>query len=172
MPVALLESRNSPVSLNLSIVVEARYVSPVARKFPLIKADPVVVLLTEVNPMKSPLVAEKLVVKKLVELLLVANRFVIVALVVVEFPTIRLVMDASVATREEKNPLVLVELVEKRLVAVRAEAEAVLRVVWLETVRDVADAEVRLVCAVAVRVPVLIAAAVRPPVADALVRVV
>ena len=56
------------------------------------------------------------------------------ALVVVEFPTIRLVMDASVATREEKNPLVLVELVEKRLVAVRAEAEAVLRVVWLETV--------------------------------------
>ena len=56
------------------------------------------------------------------------------ALVVVELPTIKLVMLASVATRDEKKPLVLVLLVEKRFVAVRAEADAVLRVVCPDTV--------------------------------------
>ena len=59
----------------------------------------------------------------------VAARLVIVAFVVVEFPTIRLVIEASVATKEEKNPLVEVALVENRLVAVIAEAEALVSVV-------------------------------------------
>ena len=85
--------------------------------------------LTEVRLVKLPLVAEKLFVKKFVELLLVAVRLVIVAFVVVEFPTMRSVIEAKVATRDEKNPLVLVLLVENRFVAVRAEAEAVLSVV-------------------------------------------
>jgi hypothetical protein len=56
VPVALLESRNSPVRVSLAIVVDARLVRPVATRFP------VVVLLTAVSPVKLPFVAEKLVV--------------------------------------------------------------------------------------------------------------
>ena len=60
---------------------------------------------------------------------MLAVKYVVTALVVVEFPTIRLVKLARVARRDAKNPLVLVLLVEKRLVAVSAVAEAVERVV-------------------------------------------
>ena len=49
---------------------------------------------------------------------LVTVPLVIVAFVVVEFPTIRFAKLASVATRLAKNPLVPVELVEKRFVEV------------------------------------------------------
>ena len=45
-------------------------------------------------------------------------RLVIVALVVVELPTIKLAIEAKEAMREEMKELVLVLLVEKRLVAV------------------------------------------------------
>ena len=48
-------------------------------------------------------------------LALVAAKLVIVAFVVVEFPTIKLVMEARVATREEMKELVEVLLVETRL---------------------------------------------------------
>ena len=48
--------------------------------------------------------------------LFVAARLVITALVVVELPTTRLVMFASVATNEEKNPFVEVLLEAVRLV--------------------------------------------------------
>ena len=59
-----------------------------------------------------------------------AVRYVVTALVVVEFPTIKLVKLAKVARREEKNPLVEVELVilalvPYMLVAVMPVAEAV-----------------------------------------------
>jgi hypothetical protein len=54
---------------------------------------------------------------------------VIVALVVVELPTMRDVMLANVARSDAMNELVLVELVEKKLFDVRVVAEAVLRVV-------------------------------------------
>ena len=73
---------------------------------------------------KNPLVEVELEAIRLV-----VEALTIVALVVVEFPTMRDAMLARVATNEEKNPVVLVELVLKRFVAVRAEAEAVLRVV-------------------------------------------
>ena len=92
------------------------------------------------NEEKKPLVEVALEAMRLV-----VEAFVIVALVVVELPTIRLVMLARVATNEEKKPLVLVELVEKRLVAVSAEAEAVLRVVWLATERAEEEALPRVV---------------------------
>ena len=78
----------------------------------------VVVLFCEVRPVKLPLVAEKLVVKKLVEELLSATRLVILAFVVVELPTTRSVMLASVATSDEMNPLVVVLLDAVRLVIV------------------------------------------------------
>ena len=58
-----------------------------------------------------------------------AVKFVTVAFVVVEFPMIALVKLARVARSDEKNPLVLVLLVEKRLVAVSAVAEALVSVV-------------------------------------------
>ena len=51
------------------------------------------------------------------------------ALVVVEFPTIRLVIELRVAIKDEIKELVEVALVEKRLVAVNAVAEAVARLV-------------------------------------------
>ena len=75
-------------------------------------------------------VATKLAKNPFVEVAFDASKLevealVIVALVVVEFPKTALVMLASVATRDEKKPLVLVLLVEKRLVAVRAVADAV-----------------------------------------------
>ena len=55
---------------------------------------------------------------------------------VVEFPTTRLVMLASVATREEKNPLVEVELEAVRFVIVA------LVVVEFPTMRSVMEARV------------------------------
>ena len=61
------------------------------------------------------------------------------ALVVVEFPTIRLVMDASVATREEKNPLVEVLLVIVELVAAKL---VVKKLVDVELVIRDADAKI------------------------------
>ena len=89
VPVALFESRNSPVIRSLSIVEEARYERPEA---------------------------VKLEVKELVLVLLVDERLVANALVVVELPTIRSVMLAKVATRDEMKELVLVLLVERRSV--------------------------------------------------------
>jgi hypothetical protein len=81
---------------------------------------------------------------------LVAVRFVATALVVVELPTMRLVMLASVATREAKNPLVLVLFVDEELVAmivppVTFVAERLLVTVLPETVMFVAEALVRVV---------------------------
>jgi hypothetical protein len=49
-------------------------------------------------------------------------------------------MLASVATKEEKNPLVVVLLVAKRLVAVSAVAEALASVVCPDTEREEAEA--------------------------------
>jgi hypothetical protein len=70
--------------------------------------------------------------KELVEVLLVAVKLEIVALVVVELPTIRSVIEARVATSEEMKELVLVELVVTRLVevaftAVRLVVDALVR---------------------------------------------
>jgi hypothetical protein len=56
-------------------------------------------------------VATRELIKELVEVLLVELRLVTKALVVVELPMIALVILASVATRDEKNPLVDVALV-------------------------------------------------------------
>ena len=55
----------------------------------------------------------------LVVVLLVVRRLETTAFVVVEFPTIKLVMEARVATRDEKKPLVVDELVIVALVAAR-----------------------------------------------------
>jgi hypothetical protein len=69
----------------------------------------------------------------------VAVKLVATALVVVELPTMRLVKLASVARSEEKNPLVLVLLAEKRLVAVALDAvrELVVRMLAVRLVADV-----------------------------------
>jgi len=61
--------------------------------------------------------------KPLVEVALSAVRFVMVALVVVELPMMRSVIDASVATREEMKELVEVLLVEVRSVKLPLVAE-------------------------------------------------
>ena len=94
------------------------------------------------------------------EVALVAFTFVKVALVtvafvVVELPTIKSVMLAKVARSEEKKPvvevllvvvrLVIVPLVLKRVSAVRAVADAVVRVVCPFTVRADDDALPRVV---------------------------
>ena len=105
VPVALFESRNSPVIRSLSIVEEARYERPRAEKFPV-----------EVPLVNTKLVDDAVPVIKLVTLPLVAERLVTNALVVVELPTIRSVMLAKVATRDEMKELVLVLLVERRSV--------------------------------------------------------
>ena len=80
----------------------------------------------------------------------------IVALVVVELPTIKLVMLAKVATREEMKELVLVLLEKKRLVAVIPVAEAVESVVWPETVRVVAVVVASVEVPVTPRVPPIV----------------
>ena len=54
---------------------------------------------------------------------MVAVRFVTVALVVVELPMMRSVIDAKVATREEMKELVVVLLVEVRSVKLPLVAE-------------------------------------------------
>ena len=59
----------------------------------------------------------------MVELLLVAVRFITVALVVVELPMMRSVIDARVATSEEMKELVVVLLVEVRSVKLPLVAE-------------------------------------------------
>ena len=84
---------------------------------------------------KNPLVEVALEAMRLV-----VEAFVMVALVVVELPTIKLVMLANVASKEEKKPLVLVLLVEKRSVAVKAVADAVFKVVCPDTVRALDEA--------------------------------
>ena len=112
-PVALLESWSSPVRRRLAIVEEARYEIPVAEK------EPEVVAFTEVRLVMLARVATREEKNPLVELLLVAVRLVIVALVVVELPTIKLVMLARVATREEIKELVEVAFTEERFVAKR-----------------------------------------------------
>ena len=75
-PVALFESRSSPVIRSLLMVEDARYESPVAEKFPvdvplvnirlvveaLVDEMLVEVLLVEVKSVKLPFVAAKLVV--------------------------------------------------------------------------------------------------------------
>ena len=65
-----------------------------------------------------------------------AVRYVVTALVVVEFPTMRLVIEARVATREEKKPLVEVALDAVKLVIVA------LVVVEFPTMRSVIEARV------------------------------
>ena len=80
----------------------------------------------------------------------------IVAFVVVELPTIKLVMLAKVATREEMKELVLVLLEKKRLVAVIPVAEAVESVVWPETVRVVAVVVASVEVPVTPRVPPIV----------------
>ena len=65
-------------------------------------------------------------------------------------------MLARVATRDAKKPLVLVLLVEKRLIAVSADAEAVLIVVWPETVRAVTDVVASVDVPVTPRVPPIV----------------
>ena len=57
------------------------------------------------------------------------------AFVVVEFPTTKLVMEAKVATKEEKNPLVLVALDAIRLV-VEALTIVAFVVVELPTIKE------------------------------------
>ena len=74
-----------------------------------------------VRLVKSPVIPVIKVEKKLVDVALDATRLevdalMIVALVVVELPTIRLVMFARVATRDAMKPLVEVEFVVTRLV--------------------------------------------------------
>ena len=91
---------------------------------PVTTKELVVVALVKITSVALILSDEKFVV-----VLFVAVRLVIVALVVVEFPTLRSVILARVATREEIKELVEVLLVEKRLVAVSAEAEAFTSVV-------------------------------------------
>lgn len=84
-------------------------------------------VMTEVVPIDPPMFEVSVLVATVRELevrMLGAVRLVTVAFVVVEFPTMRLVKLARDATRLEKKPLVLVLLVEKRLVAVRAEDDA------------------------------------------------
>jgi hypothetical protein len=83
----------------------------------------VVVEFTEVKSVKLPFVAEKLFVKKLVELLLAATRFVTLALVVVEFVTVRSPIAASVATRDATKPFVVVEFTEVKSVKLPFVAE-------------------------------------------------
>jgi hypothetical protein len=76
-----------------------------------------------------------------VELLLVAVRLVIVAFVVVELPTMRLVIEAKVATSEEMKELVEVALDAMRLV-VDAFTIVAFVVVELPTMRLVMEAKV------------------------------
>ena len=85
----------------------------------------------------------------MVELLLVAVRFITVALVVVELPMMRSVIDARVATSEEMKELVVVLLVAVRLVATRLVAVALPIVALVASrfvvVTPVADAVVSVV---------------------------
>jgi hypothetical protein len=125
VPVALVLSLSSPVTCNLEIVVEARNERPEAVKLvveALVNVAFVEKRLVLVLLAITPLVAFKLVEKRLVLVLLVITplvafklvekRLVEVALVVVELVTVRPVMLAKVATKLEKNPLVVVELVK------------------------------------------------------------
>ena len=102
VPVALLESRSSPVTRSLLSVVEAKTVSEA-----IVVEDKVV---KPVTPNVPPTISFPITVEvPTVEVL--AVRYVVTALVVVELPMMMLVMFASVANNDAKNPLVLVEFV-------------------------------------------------------------
>ena len=95
----------------VSAVEEARprVVFPVTERVPVTVSFPVIVEVPTVE--------------------VLAVRYVVTAFVVVELPMMMLVMFASVATRDEKNPLVEVADVEYKFVAVRLVADAVESVV-------------------------------------------
>ena len=76
------------------------------------------VLFIVVKFVKLPLVAPKFVAKKLVEVLLLEVRFPTNPVVVVEFPTTRLRIEAKLAISESMKLLLLVLLFVTRLVAV------------------------------------------------------
>ena len=121
-------------------------------------------------------VATKEEMNPLVVVLFVAVRLVMKAFVVVELPTMRLVMLARVVTRDAMNPLVVVlfvveelvvtKLVAVALIAVRKEVDALVAA-RLVVVIPVADAVVRVVCPDTLRVPFEVSevvAVIEPPV--------
>ena len=96
--------------------------------------------------------------KELLDVALDAVKLVATALVVVELPTMRSVIDARVATREEMKELVVVALVEillveKKSVAVSAVAEAVASDVCPDAVSAVTVVVARVEVPVVVSVP-------------------
>ena len=78
VPVALRESRNSPVTCNLEIVEEASDERPETVSVPFEVRDEVAVIDPPVTEEKVAVIALRSVVKKLDEVALVFERFVIV----------------------------------------------------------------------------------------------
>ena len=77
-----------------------------------------------------------------VVVLLVAARFVTVAVAIVAFVAVRLVTAAVIAETSEEKKLEVVADVAKRLVAVRAVDDAFPSVVWPETVSEENEVDV------------------------------
>ena len=96
-----------PEAVMLEVEAFESVVCPVVVRFVTVVVESVEVPLT----VRVPPTVSLPVTTLLATVLLVVVRLVIVALVVVELPTIKLVILATVARREEKNPLVEVELV-------------------------------------------------------------
>ena len=118
------------MTVRVEAVVVARVEVPTAIKVPCVVRDEVAVIDPPViDPARReemvPVIALRVEAKKLVEEPLVAIRLDTNPLVVVEFPTMRFVIFARVATRLEMKELVLVLLVMVPLRAVRADIDVV-----------------------------------------------